>query len=563
MIDQHKNENTLIYAALLLLLGILAVCLFILCCTPPFSNDALIHHLQIPKLYLQHCGIYEIPQLIFSYYPMNLDLLYLAALSAGNDILPKFIHAAFAFATALLIYRYLKRKISRLYGLLGTIFFLSTPIIARLTSEVYVDLGIVFFSTASLLFLFKWTENEYRTKYIVLAGIFCGLAVGTKYNGLLILLLLTFFIPVLYVRGHIQTLGSSSAALKAAVLFVFIVLFTASPLLIRNNVWTGNPIYPLYNGFFNPTANSASPSALSGKNAGKTDLPALRGVFAKREFLYKENTLQLLLLPVRIFFEGKDDDPRYFDGRLNPFLLLLSMFAFLRINSLSCTQVRLEIITLTLFCLLYFFIAFNTTVLRIRYLTPMVPFLVILSMYGLNHIESTVKKYNIPHTLVSTGWLLIAFLILYPNGEYLRHRFVQMTPLTYISGKLTRDEYISMRRPEYPVMVYANNHLPESAKILCIFLGWRGYYLNREHIFDHPYNTKMLLARLTEPDETNEKIQHFFRQNQISHLLIRQDLFKQYIGREETMQIKWNRLKTNHLHHLASYLNYSLYEIVQ
>lgn len=51
-----------------LLAGLLAS-LIALAYTPPFSRDALIHHLQLPKLYLLHGGIYEIPELVFSYYP--------------------------------------------------------------------------------------------------------------------------------------------------------------------------------------------------------------------------------------------------------------------------------------------------------------------------------------------------------------------------------------------------------------------------------------------------------------------------------------------------------------
>ena len=47
------------------------------CFCSPISRDALTHHLYLPRLYLQHGGIYEIPDLVFSYYPMNLDLLYI------------------------------------------------------------------------------------------------------------------------------------------------------------------------------------------------------------------------------------------------------------------------------------------------------------------------------------------------------------------------------------------------------------------------------------------------------------------------------------------------------
>ena len=99
----------------ILLVGLLLsliLSIIILSSVPPVSRDALTHHLAVPKLYLKHGGIYQIPELIFSYYPMNLDLLYLIPLSFGNDIIPKFIHFSFALLTAWLIFGYLKKRIN-------------------------------------------------------------------------------------------------------------------------------------------------------------------------------------------------------------------------------------------------------------------------------------------------------------------------------------------------------------------------------------------------------------------------------------------------------------------
>ena len=72
---------------LLLWAGIASVILgvLILASVPPVSRDALTHHLTIPKMYLAHGGIYEIPSIQFSYFPMNLDLLYLSALYFKQD----------------------------------------------------------------------------------------------------------------------------------------------------------------------------------------------------------------------------------------------------------------------------------------------------------------------------------------------------------------------------------------------------------------------------------------------------------------------------------------------
>ena len=89
------NSASRIRGILLGLLVSLIVSIIILSCVPPVSKDALIHHLAVPKLYLKHGGVYEIPFMVFSYYPMNLDLIYMIPLYFGNDIAPKFVHFLF------------------------------------------------------------------------------------------------------------------------------------------------------------------------------------------------------------------------------------------------------------------------------------------------------------------------------------------------------------------------------------------------------------------------------------------------------------------------------------
>ncbi|MDI6688170.1 MAG: hypothetical protein QME06_08145, partial [Desulfobacterales bacterium] len=106
--------------------------------TPPISRDALIHHLAVPKLWLKHGGFYEIPWADYSYYPMNINLLYLICLYFKNDIIPKFIHFAFGLGTGLLVYCYLKNRLAKNWGLLGFLMFFSTPVIIRLSTTAYV-----------------------------------------------------------------------------------------------------------------------------------------------------------------------------------------------------------------------------------------------------------------------------------------------------------------------------------------------------------------------------------------------------------------------------------------
>ncbi|MBW1682564.1 MAG: glycosyltransferase family 39 protein [Deltaproteobacteria bacterium] len=188
-------------AAALLLLG---ACVVLLSWVPPVSRDALVHHLALPKLFLRHGILADFPTMVYSYYPMNLDLLYMIPLRFGNDIAPKLIHFSFGLLTAWVLYAYLKSRLGRTYGLMAALFFLSTPVIVKLSTTVYVDLGVIFFSTAALLLLLQWAERRFRSRYLLLSAVCCGLALGTKYNALICLLLLTFLASVLRVRRLLE-----------------------------------------------------------------------------------------------------------------------------------------------------------------------------------------------------------------------------------------------------------------------------------------------------------------------------------------------------------------------
>ena len=71
-------------------------------------------------------------------------------------------------------------------------FFLLIPVVVKLSTTVYVDLGLVFFTTAAVIYLLRWAEGGLQWRHLLLSAVFCGLALGTKYNGLVTVGLLVF-----------------------------------------------------------------------------------------------------------------------------------------------------------------------------------------------------------------------------------------------------------------------------------------------------------------------------------------------------------------------------------
>lgn len=561
------------------LLVLVIISTVILASVPPVSRDALTHHLAVPKLYLEHGGIYEIPSIAYSYYPMNLDLLYLIALYFGNDIVPKYLHFVFALLTAWLIYAYLAKRLNTVWALLGAIFFLSMPIIVKLSITVYVDLGLIFFSTAALMSLLKWVENHFQLKSLILSATCCGLALGTKYNGLIVLFILTLFIPFVFISNSKNTTRTKDSAdrstlikiqLKAVgfgAIFLIIALLFFSPWMIRNYIWKTNPIYPLYDNVFNRQTRMSpdvqADSQLLEPTADLQQAPKATSTpwstFAVRKVIYGESWWEIALIPVRIFFQGQDDNPKYFDGVLNPFLFFLPLFAFIHLNKDS-TPLRAEKKIFIFFAILFLLYAVSATAIRIRYIALVIPPLVILAILGLHQIARLVvnRKAAGPGWIGPALMIVVVVISLSLNGLYILKQFRYVDPFSYISGRVSRDTYIAKYRPEYPIYQYVNRNLPANEKIMGFFLGNRRYYSDRELTFDIGE-----FKEIVDSADSEKTIIKKLKEKEFRYFLIRFDLFNRWTNQQFDNRKK-EMLKlffVDHLKHVISSDGYGLFEL--
>jgi hypothetical protein len=552
-------------------IGLLVVGITFMASVPPVSRDALTHHLALPKLYRMHGGFVELPDIPFSYYPMNLDLLYYAALATGNDILPKYIHFFFALLTAGVIYWYLRRRIDALFGLIGALLWMSLPMVVRLSTEVYIDLGLGFFSMAAVYALILWSESSKGTRHLIWAGVWTGLAMGTKYNALLMLVILAAIIPFIFLRLKAHILSkenqkvdhlspparpekSGLGALLSAIVFTAVALVVFSPWAIRNVHLKGNPVYPMLKSVFN-AENSQSQHEWSRTATMVQDTSSTVMV---RGLVFKESFGYIALLPLRIFFEGRDDDPRHFDGKLNPFLPLFILAAMVPLHAGG--RLAAERWIWFFYAAVFMSMTFFLAPVRIRYLLPILPPLVVLSVIGINNIwrwSRTIRQNLYRRT--STIMLFIVVLAMFTfNATYFAQRFQCLAPWSYLSGDISRDAYITERRPEYPLIQFINTNLPADARILAIFLGGRRYYFDRDVVFNEG-----LLINAIKKANTPDGIYALLNDYGVSDIFIRVDLFANWLGQNlsrdevERFEAFWNA----HANRAAARGIYALYRL--
>lgn len=551
----EKNKINKLYNPLIifivLLIFFLLIIEIILNLTPPISRDALIHHLAIPKLWLTNGGFYETKWATFSYFPMNVDMLFLIPLYFNKDFIAKFIHMGFGIGTALLIYFYLKNRINQLAGILGILVFLSTPMIFRLSTQAYVDLGLIFFTTAAILAFVKYRDSGFKyLKWLFISALATGLALGTKYNALIV----WFFLSAAIVFIYSKDTGKQWKAIRCGLLFFLISLLIFSPWLIKNIMLTRNPLYPLFNGFFNAGNLSGQEGVYSIVAVG-----AQNGIFRIREMMYGESFFETLIIPIRYFFQGQDNNPQFFDGVLNPLLIILPPFAFM---NKSFYRDKLFFISFAIFFIL---VATFLDQTRIRYILPVVPILSILIVMGLINIFNRVMSISYKWKYILTVILFCGFILfLMQNVIYIKKYYQNISPVNYVLGKESRNDFISRHVGSYPAVKYINRFTATDSKIRLILLARRGYYLDR--IYEDDASMGMNFIRhLVKYSDNKNIFQDYIISLNYSHLLVRSDLFYKFLRdnySEDQSKLLIRRMKET-MDVIYSKNGYTIYKIKQ
>ncbi|MCJ7540733.1 MAG: phospholipid carrier-dependent glycosyltransferase, partial [Desulfobacterales bacterium] len=493
--------------------------------TPPISRDALIHHLAVPKLWLKHGGFYEISWAEYSYYPMYVNLLYLVCLYFKNDMAPKFIHLAFGFGTGWLIFFYLKKKFDRNWAFLGMVIFITTPIVVWLSTSAYIDLGMTFFTTASVLSFVKWRDSEYRQfKWLLISSFCMGIAIGSKYNALIAGLILILILMLSYAKDSQRQI----ATLNYGIFFFMITAIVASPWYLKNYFQTGNPFYPLFNSFFQSLHHQPVQEIIrhqTGEKIGQLSF------FKMRQVMYGETFWETLSIPIRMFFQGEDNSYRYFQGVLNPILIVFSPFILLD------RKYKRDKFLFVFFSVLFIFMAYFLTEKQVRYILPVLPFLTILAVMGIKDLTDKLNAETFLSSLRSRENIKAIFrivlfasvsILLASNFFYLRDRIHIIKPFPYVFGKETRKAFLKRHLLHYDAVEYINTHLPDDAIIFSMFLGRRGYYLDRAYK-NEPSFGRSALKHMVDSSVSEEKFIKFIKSMGITQIQMRTDLVDKYL----------------------------------
>ncbi len=216
----------------------------------PHPYDVLSYHLQVPREWYELGRIVPLYHNVFSYFPMGMEVHYLAAMHLMGGVwkamyVAQFINVTLAVAMVIGVYgsiRTLRPDAGKLPAIAAAALAGGVPWVLMLASVTYAETGLMLLALLTV----TWLLIHLRTRALppaILAGALGGLACGVKYPAVPMLVIAAAVATV--VAGSFDGVAKLKKTIAAVILYCAVALLTFSPWLIRNLAWSGNPVFPL------------------------------------------------------------------------------------------------------------------------------------------------------------------------------------------------------------------------------------------------------------------------------------------------------------------------------
>ena len=193
------RDRVILASGLLLLLGLS----FWTTWVPPHQYDALVYHLPLPAAYIRSRTIAPVDYLIYSHFPQNSEMLSALGLLLGSDLLPQMFSWLAMVLSIGWVFEMGKREMPTTAALLACVLVASHTSVMLLAATAYVETLVMLWITAAVLSYCRWSETAgagSRRGWLLLAGIFAGLGIGTKYTAGICAAILALFLAVRWIK---------------------------------------------------------------------------------------------------------------------------------------------------------------------------------------------------------------------------------------------------------------------------------------------------------------------------------------------------------------------------
>ncbi|NQT19597.1 MAG: phospholipid carrier-dependent glycosyltransferase [Planctomycetes bacterium] len=441
-------ECTLFEKVLIVLIFAQASAMLLTSLAPPIGADALAYHLAVPKIYISHRAIVDLPNHKHAAQPFLMEMIFLWGMLVKSDVLAQLLNFAATCAAGGSIYLLARRFFSRRAGIIATAVFMLTPQLFTSVGLMGAESAMTFFIMLTFIALARWaaqsedpTAQRARVPWLILISLLAAGVAGMKQSGaghVLFIAPAVVLIPLVIFRERLLR------ALRYAALYAAIAAVLGGGWYLRSYTMTGNPVYPY-----------RSQAPFSGISEGREGMgktfamllayPWNITVNARRFGMLATDTpgpLPLAFVPLLLFVLGPTPRPLKF------MLAYTAAFAGA---------------------------IFFTSQLT-RYLIPILGFTSIAAAVAIERMEKIGK---LP-ALAAVGAVIVSCVV--QTGlsarTLARHNAGR---LRVIAGQQSRTEFLSSASYSYDAFQFLNVAAPPQSRVMLMY-GHEAYYLDLPYL---------------------------------------------------------------------------------
>jgi hypothetical protein len=425
---------------------------------PPYEWDELIYHLTVPKLFNQAHATIFIPWNCFSLWPLNNEMLFGIALLLGSDVAPHLITLCMAMLTLGGLLLVARQHFDDRVGIVAVALFLSVPLVKRLAGTALIDIALGMYVLAAFAMYLRW-QQERCWQWLVLCGVMCGFTAGSKLSGAAFLGLFGLLVLLDGVRQrplHVQKIVAN------CLLFSMAGVLVVSAWYIRSFVYTGNPVWPFAYSLF----GGKDWDALGNEYLTQAQLDVISPNFARTPYWLLQSFIYMITQPFEL---GR------FAGGFGVVIPVGTLAA-----SLLMLRSPRALGQMLLVCGVFYLLWFAFLPLQIRYLMPVLPLMVLATAYLFVWMYQNVR---FPFFRIVLALVLI--IILTYNWPWIvaEDRELLASHMPVLRGEISADEWIDKVHKGHKLIRYANENLPNNARILLIPYEVRTFYLDKDYVW--------------------------------------------------------------------------------
>jgi len=498
--DQPAGKTTLLLKTAIL---IWIACMSTRCLSLIGNPDVMEYHWANVSAYINDGSITANIYNIFTYFPQNAEMIYLWQFLIGTDLSAKMFNFSIFVLIAFMIVSFVGKKANRWAGWFACALFVFTPLASLVSQLPKNDMMLALFTFMAIFLtvsafgdhedhLFKDHAQFSHLRYLFLAGLMIGGALGTKYTALpqfaaLFGLILVYFTLIRKFRAQ-KIFLCLGVFIAGAAFFSFLWFF-------RNLLLTSNPFYPFLSNIFQTQfqAEWHLDSVKSFYVSAAISVNQMRSTFFVEQLLGTglKSGVHAYLSPLLVF-------------------LIPSLFLLIRRKSGTVKYIVIAAVLQTLFSL--------STFTQIRMLTGQIAILTVVIGICVGTLCLRAKRLRLALSV------MVILLLLNPANRW---AFESMDTglLLFFNGldpiqvdiRQTKREVVSVNDIEF-LKRYVNKNLPKESRIL--FVGeTRAALFERKFFANSGYNKPVAEDWLSEC-KTEEDVEEVLRQHGVTHLLV-------------------------------------------